>query len=161
MNALVFSDSHGRTELLLKALSKEPDCPLVFFLGDGLSDLKKASALFPDKQYIYVRGNCDWGSDFPDADDDAYKTVEGTTIALTHGHRYSVKTTLGPFLEHAEAVRAKAAFYGHTHCPEFRWDSAFRMFVLNPGALCTGSYARIEINKYGIEAEIKSVYDLK
>ena len=54
---------------------------------------------------------------------------------------------------------AKAVFYGHTHRQDFHYDPTYKMFVLNPGALCLGSYARIEINKYGIEAEFRSVYD--
>ena len=159
MNALVCSDSHGRTGLFLKMLSNERDCPLVFFLGDGLSDLAYAMERYPERQYIYVKGNCDWNGDLPDADVDAYKTVEGTTIALTHGHKYSVKTTLTPLLAHGSDVMAAAVFYGHTHRQDFHYDGGFRAFVLNPGALCMGSYARIEINKYGIEAEFKSVYD--
>ena len=159
MDALVFSDSHGRIELLLKMLNKENDCKTVFFLGDGERDLSYAIKKYPEKTFYYVRGNCDWAGVLPGAEDVYYKTIEGTTIVVTHGHRFSVKTTLLSLLDHAEGVMAKAVFYGHTHCQDFHYDSSFRLFVLNPGALCMGSYARIEINKYGIEAEFRSVYD--
>ena len=159
MDALVFSDSHGRTELLLKMLKDEDDCELCFFLGDGEKDLATVMTLFPKKKFIYVRGNCDPDGVLDGAEDVAYKTIEGTTIVATHGHRFFVKTTLHPLLDHAEGVMAKAVFYGHTHVPDFHYDSSFRLFVLNPGALCAGNYARIEINKHGIEADFRSVYD--
>jgi predicted phosphodiesterase len=38
MKCLVFSDSHGSSYGMLKALALHPDAEVVFFLGDGLSD---------------------------------------------------------------------------------------------------------------------------
>ena len=34
MKALVFSDSHGRTENLVKAMDRHPDFQAIFHLGD-------------------------------------------------------------------------------------------------------------------------------
>ena len=159
MKAIVMSDSHGRAELMMKALSAEKDRKIVFFLGDGLSDIDYVTPKFPDREFICVSGNCDWGNYSFSADDTAYKHIEGTTIVCAHGHRFSVKTTLLPLLEHANGVMANAVLYGHTHKRDFHYDASYGLFVLNPGALCMGSYAKIEINKFGIEAEFRSAYD--
>ena len=40
MKVLVFSDSHGRKELVDRMLSNEPDCKEVIFLGDGMKDVE-------------------------------------------------------------------------------------------------------------------------
>ena len=38
MKILVFSDSHGRDQYMLKALKTHPDAEAAIFLGDGLAD---------------------------------------------------------------------------------------------------------------------------
>ena len=43
MNVLVLSDSHGAVHYLRRILETETECELVFFLGDGLSDIEKVN----------------------------------------------------------------------------------------------------------------------
>ena len=37
---LVFSDSHGTTHNMRRAIDMHPDAEVIFFLGDGLSDIE-------------------------------------------------------------------------------------------------------------------------
>lgn len=158
MEALVCSDSHGRTELLNRMLKQNPSCRVIFFLGDGEKDMHYALNAWPEHTFYYVSGNCDTGSVLPAAKTTNYKHIEGNTIVFTHGHEYFVKQTLTELMKHTESVMGNIAFYGHTHRQDFHYDSVYKIFVLNPGALCLGSYAKIEINKYGLEAQFKSVF---
>lgn len=61
MKALVFSDSHGRTENLVKAMDRYPDFQAVFHLGDVGNDEAYIRSLTPYPVYM-VRGNCDFSS---------------------------------------------------------------------------------------------------
>lgn len=112
MDILVISDTHGRTQPLLEALSRvKPD--LIFYLGDGLRDL----AVLPDSTIVRaVRGNCDFWND-DDAPDFRIEVVGGYRFLLTHGHRYGVKSSLDALLASAAAQGVDAVCYGHTHEP--------------------------------------------
>ena len=145
MRVLVVSDSHGFAQRLLSVLEREADCKTVFFLGDGLSDLERVRNRFPDRKFTAVCGNNDWGSAYTSYDDFAYRYVEGHTIIATHGHRVSVRSTLTAYLAKAQGVRADIALYGHTH-RQNRETKQGVLFV-NPGALCNGEYAVLELTK--------------
>ena len=92
-----------------------------------------------------VRGNCDWGCDWP-----AERIVElgGHRIFCTHGHLYGVKTAGTALLEKkAAAENCDIVLYGHTHLAkiEYREDRYF----LNPGSLrqpMEGHPSYIELN---------------
>ena len=62
MKCLCFSDSHGSSELMRRALNMHRDTEAVFFLGDGLSDLAEIAVAFPMIMFYSVRGNCDFSS---------------------------------------------------------------------------------------------------
>lgn len=155
MKVLVLSDSHGYGKNAFLALEKEKDCKTVFFLGDGIRDIESIKKDFSDKQFIIVRGNNDYGSD---AQLTAYKYIDGCTVVAAHGHMYSVKYGLYDLLSHAEGVRANVVFYGHTHRADIRYDHSFGIYAVNPGALCDGRYAVVDLIKGEAEAEFKSVY---
>lgn len=61
MKALIFSDSHGRTENLVKAMDRYPDFQAIFHLGDVGNDEAYIRSLTPYPVYM-VRGNCDFSS---------------------------------------------------------------------------------------------------
>ena len=153
MKVLVLSDSHGYVEHLRAALQKESDCKLVFFLGDGLRDLEQMRAAFSDRTWMCVRGNNDWSSG--NVDDFAYKYIEGHTVTATHGHRVSVRTTLAPLAAKAADVRADVALYGHTHVP--RQEFVGGVLCVNPGALCDGRYAVLDVGPKGVEVHLKRI----
>lgn len=145
MRVLLLSDSHGAVRRMQATIEREADCPVVFFLGDGLSDLERVRKAFPDRKFVAVRGNIDWETEYTSYDDFAYQYLEGHTIIATHGHRVSVRTSLMDYLKKAQGVLADIALYGHTH----RQDQQIRAGVLfvNPGALCDGKYAVLTLNE--------------
>ena len=84
MKALIFSDSHGRTENLVKAMDRYPDFQAIFHLGDVGNDEAYIRSLTPYPVYM-VRGNCDFSSSLKES-----MVIEfgGKRIAMCHGHRY-------------------------------------------------------------------------
>lgn len=138
MKCLVFSDSHGYTSCMRRALSLNRDAEVVFFLGDGLSDIAALAAEYPDKAWIAVRGNCDFTSRFLEREVKKVEsiTLEGHRIVLTHGDLYSAKRWLGGLITLAADEGAEILLFGHTHTPceiyAAECDPPFYLF--NPGA---------------------------
>lgn len=149
MKISVFSDSHGVTENIIRAVSRDaPD--LIVHLGDFSRDAELISKKFPDIALRAVCGNCDAASRFPEAE--AFR-LGSVKLFITHGHRYGVKTGLTPLLNAAKFSGAELVLYGHTHIA-VNFETA-GMRVLNPGAACDRdfpSYARISIDDNGIAA---------
>ena len=155
MKVLVFSDSHGRKELVDRMLSKEPDCKEVIFLGDGLGDIEWVREFYSEKRFTVVRGNNDWSYSIST---EAYKYFDGVTLFATHGDKLDVRTTLFYLCKKASSVNAKLALYGHTHAAKTVTESTSGVTAVNPGALCDGKYCVIEFNKGSFEIENKSCY---
>lgn len=121
MKLCVFSDSHGRTDLI----GRLPVADAYLFCGDGLGDLRDLTA-----PVYAVCGNCDWASREPE-----HRLLElgGRRIFLTHGHRYRVKSDLYRLALAAREQGAELVLYGHTHIPDRMEDNG--LLLLNPGAL--------------------------
>jgi putative phosphoesterase len=134
MKIAVFSDSHGRTAPIIAGIkSKKPD--LLLFLGDGIRDLDKIKAQFPDIPLRAVRGNCDYDSCLPVSD---VITADGVNIFFTHGHLYGVKSkNLYALAEAADQSGAALALYGHTHTA--RIEPVGSVTTLNPGSCGSGA----------------------
>ncbi len=116
MNALIFSDSHGRARAMRAAIERQITPPdAIFFLGDGLRD---AEGLELDGSALYaVRGNCDWFSGYDDTPGERVVRWAGLVLLITHGHDYSVKSGVGSILRRAAALEVDAVLFGHTHEP--------------------------------------------
>lgn len=113
MTILVLSDSHGRVNNISDAVALNKNAEAVLFLGDGLRDLSRAETL--GKPIISVRGNCDISSSDVNG---VYTLSFGEyNIMLTHGHLFSVKSTLDTLAAHAASIGADIALFGHTHIP--------------------------------------------
>ena len=130
MRVLVVSDSHGRGDLLKKAIFRQPKAERIIFLGDGLSDLDAARADFPERAFYAVRGNGDFYADEPDSDS---LTLDSHRLFFAHGHLYGVKGGFQPFLGAARAQGADIALFGHTHRAESGYEDG--LYWMNPGAL--------------------------
>ena len=156
MKVLVVSDSHSFEQHLREVLLKEKDCPVVFHLGDGMSEVERLKDSFPEKKFIYVKGNNDRNSD---GEYYAYKYIEGNTIIATHGHLDSVNYSLYDLFSRAESVRANVALYGHTHKQNMQYDSYSGIYAINPGALCSGQYAVLSLTKDGVDVNFKRLSD--
>lgn len=142
MNVLVLSDSHGAVHYLRRILETETECELVFFLGDGLSDMEKVKTSFPEKKFICVKGNNDF---YYNENREAYKYIDGMTIMACHGDALGVRQTLQHLFSKTASVRGNLALYGHTHIRNLQSDAATGVFAVNPGAVCDGRYCVLEI----------------
>ena len=112
MRILVVSDTHGNDSSLRRAILAQPKAEVVIHLGDGEEELLRAKRAFPEKMFLAVRGNCDFGSDLPLTGE---FTAQGVKIFYTHGHYYGVKSGLYTFACAARERGAQVALYGHTH----------------------------------------------
>lgn len=131
MKLIVFSDSHGVSDNMVRAVKREkPD--LCFFLGDGEHDMDRLQKRFPDLPIHAVRGNCDMLSTLPRV---LCCAVGGLRIFATHGHLYGVKhdPILRELCEAALETDADVVLFGHTHEPFC--DRSLGMDILNPGSI--------------------------
>ena len=160
MDILVFSDSHGNTRNIMKAISnqiKKPDA--IIFLGDGLQSMSYCD--FDNIPLYTVSGNCDcayFGSLF--SDDERIIELGGKKIMMTHGHNYDVKSTLTRLVYTAAVRGVYVVLFGHTHCAYEKCLTPVscempklekNLYVFNPGAIGAGgcSFGVISISKEG------------
>ena len=153
MELLIFSDSHGRVDAMREVLTRQIKSPDgVLFLGDGLRD---AQALESGTPWYMVKGNCDWfGGERPE---EIVMALEGHTLLMCHGHRYSVKSGLGTLLYRAVEASADVVLYGHTHEPSLRVIEAGEtvagislqrpIYLFNPGSIgsCDASFGTLTL----------------
>lgn len=139
---LVFSDTHGDIRLCKRIIDRIP-CDMILHAGDYVSDAQELRKLYPDKEIIYVKGNCDT---FSYAPDDEVTELDGVRIYLAHGHRQRVKYEY----DYASMRRAAAehgctvAVFGHTHIEYAQEHDG--IYLLNPGSARYGeTYGVIEI----------------
>lgn len=160
MKCLCFSDSHGSSSRMRAALNMHPDAEVVFFLGDGLSDIEPFVTQNSNRAWIYVRGNCDFS---PPTLPGKLKrveeiTLEGYKILLTHGDLSGVKSGDDGILRLAEAACADIVLYGHTHIPResfVRTESGREVYLFNPGSIghdypAPSSYGIITLSESGV-----------
>lgn len=139
MKLTVFSDSHGNLENAIRILT-ESEADLYLFCGDGIRDAESAADLL-DKRLIGVLGNCDRTET---GETERLLEQAGVRILLTHGHGYSVKTSLLPLRRRALELEAQLVLYGHTHQPALSEEDG--ILFCNPGSsLGDRRYAEIEL----------------
>lgn len=151
MRILVVSDTHGNDSSLRRAILAQPKAEVVIHLGDGEEELLRAKQAFPEKMFLAVRGNCDFGSDLPLTGE---FTAQGVKIFYTHGHYYGVKSGLYTFACAARERGAQVALYGHTHNALEDYDDG--LYLLNPGSLNSweATYGTVDITPQGIVTNI-------
>lgn len=156
MKVLVVSDSHGRHDLLRKAIGQEAPIDMLIHAGDIEGDLE--SILGPKREYSIhaVAGNMDWGGGLESA-----QTFDmgGHKVFLAHGHNYGVSWNLANFRNVAENCGADVAIFGHTHRPFLEEQND--ILLLNPGSVAkprqTGlkkTYAVITIDDQSGEMKV-------
>lgn len=163
MKILVFSDSHGRSSNMIKAISLHNDARLVVHLGDGTSDAEEAKKLFPDLPFVCVSGNLeDALHPFKKSVPFQVVTEENKTIYLCHGHRHNVSFTEQNLIYAAAERGADLILYGHTHVkdnryiPENQETGRKSTYLFNPGSISRPrdggypSYGVIELRAEGI-----------
>jgi putative phosphoesterase len=151
---LVVSDSHGLTnelEILRERHMNEVD--LMIHCGD--------SEMMPEDSvmngYLTVKGNCDFGS-YPL---ETTTEIAGRKFFVTHGHKYSVKSSLMNLQYKAAEVDADIVCFGHSHV--LGVEVIGNTLFLNPGSIrmprgrLEKTYVILEL----LDEKIKmSVYDI-
>lgn len=145
MKILVFSDSHGNTAAMRKALITHKDSTdLVYFLGDGIRDAAEVLAEFPEIPRVLLLGNCDGSlaaysaGISPERED--LRTLDGIRILAMHGDAAQVKYGTERLLYRAEETGAHLALFGHTHTPmntfaALPYAPDRRVLLFNPGSI--------------------------
>ncbi|MDQ2086031.1 metallophosphoesterase [Herbivorax sp. ANBcel31] len=157
MSILVFSDSHGVTNDMIKILKKNKNFELVIHLGDFAKDVNVIRKNFEKLNYEVVRGNNDWNREIP-----SEKIIEimNKKIFITHGHHYGVKNDYTRIINKGKALKADAVLFGHTHISEEMFSD--KMLVLNPGSIgrpVNGikTYCIIDVKDNKFWTEFKSI----
>ena len=113
-----------------KALGYHPDAEVVFFLGDGISDLEDIKGESPFA-IIAVKGNCDPSLSFTARDYQKVEsiTLEGKKIVLTHGDLYGAKYGDAGLEALAESRGTDILLFGHTHIPYLRYVNTEEKYI--------------------------------
>ncbi len=140
MRILVLSDSHGRPDLVKKAILSEPEAGMIFFLGDGVRDVEYNVNAIGDRECICVKGNNDPGSDLP-----LTRTVlaGGKRFFLCHGHSFYVKQSPDDMKLYAKEHGIDVFLYGHTHHAYTHYEDGIHYF--NPGAVMNFGYGVVDV----------------
>ena len=139
MKCLCFSDSHGTSAYISRALEMHPDAEVVFFLGDGLSDIDRF-VYDRTKAWLAVRGNCDLVGDIGGS---LVKKVDSITlygkkIVFTHGDLYGAKYGTDGLVALAREQGADIVLFGHTHDPFEKYipnEDEGGIYLFNPGSV--------------------------
>lgn len=154
MKILVTSDTHGDSYNFQNVLKKHRDIDIIIHCGDSRDEIETAQMLYPNKKFVAVKGNCDFGSLLP-----AYEIlkIESKTLFITHGHLYNAKLTMYNLCCAAREHNADMVIFGHTHNAMSDYDDG--LYILNPGSLggYKGTYAVADIQPSGIVTNILSI----
>lgn len=153
MRILVFSDSHRDIESCIRVINNIVGVDMILHAGDHISDAKELCRMFPEIEFEYVPGNCDFSAD----EQEVVIEADGKKIFLTHGHGYSVKydDTYSELLKRAEDLGCDCAVFGHTH--KSLCDPRKKVLLLNPGSIKNGTYGVIEIENGVLKAAVCSL----
>ena len=130
MRILVFSDSHGYSQNLVKAINNNQNIDIIIHLGDIVGDAVKLRNAYKNIRVEVVSGNNDFSKDFPS---EKILDIEGKRILITHGHMYRVKQGYQKLIIKGKSINADAVFFGHTHLSEELYVD--NMLLLNPGSI--------------------------
>ncbi len=154
MRILVVSDTHRDAYSLRKAILEQTKAEVVIHLGDGADEAQEMKESFPEKMFLIVRGNCDWGSSLPVYGE---VTALGKKIFFSHGYTYNVKYGLWEAISAARAQKADVLLFGHTHIALTDYQDG--LYIMNPGSLSgsTGTYGTVDITPAGIVTNIVKI----
>ncbi|WP_243291185.1 metallophosphoesterase [Bacillus sp. FJAT-47783] len=127
MKVLIISDSHGQTDVLHRVKERHlTEVDAIIHCGD--SELMKDDLALD--RMIVVRGNCDFETSFMN---DHIEQMNDIKFFVTHGHLYSVKSTLMKLKYKAEEVNANVVCFGHSHIAGAEMIDG--ILFINPGSI--------------------------
>lgn len=127
---LVVSDSHGRDNQVLRAITAAGTIHAMIHLGDVGPNYQALSQMAGGVPVYIVRGNCDSTSKLLDRN---IITIGGHSIYATHGHRQQVQYDLQVLYYTALQNGCDIALFGHTHIPYVSMGEEVSVF--NPGSV--------------------------
>ena len=137
MRIAVLSDTHGRQDMVHRALAEIAARGVTTLLHCGDIDDAETVALFQGLEAHFVLGNCDWNAEaLRSAIQEIGATLHegfghleraGRKIAFVHGHEHGRLRDL----EHSGYF--DYLFHGHTHVATEHVTGSTR--IINPGAL--------------------------
>lgn len=142
MKIIVLSDTHGRVKEAVDIISAcQRGLDLVIHLGDTVRDFEYIKSEFPEIPFLCVAGNNDFLQN--GFDKEIFINLDGTSVFLTHGHAYSVKSTMDKLVFKAHEKDADLVLFGHTHvCEKFYFEN---VLFFNPGSLLNGNFGIIHL----------------
>lgn len=153
---LIVSDSHGSVAELEKLLEKHGD-EVDMMLHCGDSELSASHPII--ERFRAVRGNCDFDSGFLE---ERLEEAGGRRIFVTHGHRYSVKSSLMNLRFRGKELNADIICFGHSHV--LGAEKIDDLLFINPGSILLPrmrkerTYVIIELSG---ESVYLQVYDIE
>lgn len=126
MKVLIISDSHGNTDSLIKIKERhQHEVEAMIHCGDSeLEDDCKALL-----GMHVVRGNCDFAL-FPN---EIIQDIGSFQFLITHGHLYSIKSTLMKLKYRALEAGANIVCFGHSHIAGAEMVDG--ILFINPGSI--------------------------
>ena len=129
MKIIVVSDTHKEYHKLKAIVDANLDADAFIHLGDGEHEFHDVRNLYPQKSFLFVKGNCDYG----EGKTVRIATVKGIKILCVHGHEHDVHHSLDLLVSTAKQNDCKIALYGHTHL--YRTELIGGVYVMNPGSV--------------------------
>jgi putative phosphoesterase len=133
---LITSDVHSNLKNLNEITKKENNISYHFDLGDFVSDTSN------NNDIIYVKGNCDFGSEKPL---EIIITLDNKKMLFVHGHKFNVKSGLQLLSAYCNKNNIDICFYGHTHIASIIKINSCTF--INPGSVNKLEYALYENNE--------------
>jgi len=154
---LIVSDTHGNVGKLDDLIRKyDKQYEYLIHLGDRSYDILSLQENIGN--LISVKGNIEGQSTGLSRDNTPYEVLvelDGVKVFVTHGHRYSVKSTLIFLKKQAKKLGANLVLFGHTHEKYLEIEDDIMYF--NPGALTDNDYGYISLDN-GEIVSIEHVY---
>lgn len=144
MKIIIFSDSHGSINGMLRTVEKTiVSADVYIHCGDGLKEFNILRERYPERGFIGVCGNRDL------IDGEVYEIVTdlcGYRTLIVHSH-YDLLTT-------AKSKNCKIVLYGHSHARKCEYIDGIYLFnpgsVYNPRDGKPPSYGVMEVRNNGI-----------
>ena len=134
---IVVSDIHHDIQRLERLVPIINTSDYFICCGDGVNDFLRirGELIVPT---VCVRGNNDF---YTDMVDETVVTIGEIKALVVHGHKHGVKRGVELLVAAAKKNDCNLVLYGHSHCYCDRTLDNVRL--INPGALCNGSYAEL------------------
>ena len=164
MKIVIFSDTHGRQDLMKQIIEKEKPFEVMVHAGD-MEDQVGGVLGYTDYQIRIVAGNCDYGLGYSR---ELFFDLDRYHVLLIHGNmcgsiHYNPAQSIESLKNYARNKGADILIFGHTHVPKIERDG--ELLCINPGSLSLPrqenhkpSYAVLKIENGKTECEIKYVH---